>query len=358
MPESMLILGVMSGSSLDGLDLAICRFSGMDNNFQWEIQRSSCITYSKQWQNRLKALSRGSAKDLAQADYDFGYFVGQQCKEFLGGQKIDLIASHGHTIFHFPHEKSTCQIGNGAAIATTASCPVICDFRSSDIALGGQGAPIVAGFDQMVFGHIDVMINLGGIVNVTLNNKNNTQAFDIGPGNQLLNYLSGKMGLSYDEGGQNASGGDVLQDLLDELLSIKYFELPVPKSLDNTMVADLFFPILEAYRGSVPDMLRTVIEMIFVSIQKSVYKGSLKSKGSKTTLMLTGGGANNEFLVNRLIQGIPEVEIIVPDEQFINFKEALMMAFLAYLRVNNRSNILASATGALRNTTGGAIYLP
>lgn len=354
--HSMKILGVMSGSSLDGIDLALCRFSGFDADFKWEIIDTISLGYSNEWLTRLQELPTQSGMELVKADYDFAYMTGDLCKEFIGENKIDFIASHGHTLFHFPENGATCQIGNGAAIAARSGIPVICDFRSLDIALGGQGAPIVSMFDHYVFGHIDMLLNLGGIVNITMNEEKGVKAFDIGPCNQLLNYLSKKLNLEFDKGGSLAEKGEINHDLLNELKKQDFYGQDIPKSLDNNYVSAVYFPILERYDIEVKDKLRTCVELIAWSIGKAIDQYS-DNEGKDIKLIISGGGAHNTFLTQELRKSLTKVELILPDRQFIDFKEAVMMAFLGYLRVNKRINLLSSATGAKKDSIGGAVYL-
>jgi anhydro-N-acetylmuramic acid kinase len=357
MKKSMRILGIMSGSSLDGIDLALCEFSGFDEDFEWKILDTVCYPFSDHWLSTLKKLPEGSALDLAKADFQFSYLLAEKAKAFLGDRPADYVASHGHTVFHFPGEKATCQIGNGGALAAASGIPVVSDFRSLDIGLGGQGAPIVAFFDRYVFKEYPVLINLGGIANLTINLGGQLQAFDLGPCNQLLNYLSLELGQAFDKNGEIARQGVVQDELLKELMDLTYFRKAPPKTLDNTEVATVFFPVFDAHPSLPQDKMRTAVEMISISIRESIEKYAAKDKTTSGSAMLvTGGGAKNSFLLERIKSNIPYYSPEVPEETLIDYKEALMIAFLAYFRVHQQINTLASATGASDDSIGGAIY--
>jgi anhydro-N-acetylmuramic acid kinase len=348
----------MSGSSLDGLDLALCEFSGYGFKVDWKILDSKTIPFTNDWIKRLKNLPEASAKVLAQTDFDLGYYIGEMCSQFLGQRKIDYISSHGHTVFHYPKHKSTCQIGNGAAIAARSGFPVICDFRSSDIAYGGQGAPIVSIMDQHLFSEYNLLINLGGIANITINDTDNTKGFDICPCNQLLNYLAGQAGKAYDENGGIAAKGVVIPELRDKLLSTDYLSGSSPKTLDNSYIRQIYFPIVDAISAGIQDKLRTAVAFIVDAVHKSL---SMPAEGSRTfrpKILLTGGGVKNNFLITELGREMPDFEWIVPASELIDFKEALLMAFLGYLRINKIPNVKASVTGAMKDTLNGAIYWP
>jgi anhydro-N-acetylmuramic acid kinase len=357
MIQSTRILGIMSGSSLDGLDLALCRFSGLNDDFSWQLEKTAFRKFPDKWIEKLRRLPIASAQELAQADFDFAYFQAESVQQFIKNSPIDFIASHGHTIFHDPKNKSTYQIGNGGALASTTGIPVISDFRSSDVGLGGQGAPITALFDREFFSEIDFLLNMGGIVNLTVNHPQNLQAFDVGPCNQVLNYLASKAGVSYDKNGNIAQTGQILVELLDQLLAVGYFQRKGPKSLDNTELGNIFFPIFEAHKGAVADKLRTAVEMIVLSIRNSLLDSPGFHRLRSPRLLISGGGAKNTFLVDRLVTLLPEIDLTQPGKNWIDFKEAMMIAYMGYLRLNEKQNVLASVTGADRNSIGGAIYL-
>lgn len=357
MKKSMRILGIMSGSSLDGIDLALCEFSGFDEHFKWQILDAACYPLTQEWQEKLKDLPMASALDLAKADFQFSYLMAEKVKDFLDGRTVEYLASHGHTIFHFPEEKGSCQIGNGGALAAASGIPVVTDFRSVDVGLGGQGAPIVAFFDRYVYREYPFLINLGGIANITINKKEGAWAFDMCPCNQLLNFLSRQAGKSFDRKGEMARRGSVQEDLLKEVLELPYFAKKPPKTLDNNQLSTTFFPLFLNHPSRLEDKMRTAVEMISLSIRDGILSSeSRNEKASGKVVLVTGGGAKNDFLVERLRDISPAYFFEIPDELMIDYKEALMIAFLAYFRIHQQINTLASATGATKDSMGGAIY--
>jgi len=352
----MIILGIMSGSSLDGIDLALCEFKEDAIGISWKIIKGTTIEYSDEWKERLKDLPNLSAKDITFADYDLGYLFGKVAKEFAIETKVDFIASHGHTVFHEPQKGMTLQIGNGSAIASASDISTIYDFRSMDIGFGGQGAPIVAKLDRDLFSDYDAMVNLGGISNVSFTTKEKTIAYDISPCNQLLNHLAQKIGLEYDKDGVLASKGTVNNQLLDRLLDFDYFKLPFPKSLDNNFIKDKFFPVLDSDKSSNNDKLATCVELISKTLADEIIENIDFSKDNPKVL-LAGGGANNKFLVQQIQEKTKNINIEIPDKSIINYKEALLMAYLGYLRVNQKTNVLSTVTGAEKDSIGGAICI-
>lgn len=352
----MKILGVMSGSSLDGIDFALCQFCNSENKLTWKILKAETIEYTDLWVQKLKKMPTITGRELALADFDLGYLFGTKAKQFLGDEEIDFISSHGHTVFHEPHNKMTCQIGNGSAIAAASGISTICDFRSMDIGLGGQGAPLAAKVDEDLFPEYEAMINLGGISNISFTKDNNTIAYDISPCNQLLNVLAMKAGQEYDKDGKIASQGIINNRLLDELLAFDYFKQNFPKSLDNNFIKHNFIPILEQSTLSIEDRMATSVELIAKTLADEFNKNiSISSVTPKA--LFTGGGTRNKFLMERIKSLSKDISIVIPDELIIDFKEALLMAYLGYLRINEKTNVLSSVTGASKNTIGGAICI-
>lgn len=352
----MKIIGLMSGSSLDGVDLALCEFDQQENTLFWKILKSSTCSYSAEWKSRLINLPISSARDLMLADYEIGYLFGEMVWDFAKGQSVDYIASHGHTLFHEPENKMTCQIGNGAAIAQTAGITTINDFRSSDISLGGHGAPLASIVDRDLLTDYAALVNLGGISNVSFTKKGSVFAYDVSPCNQLLNYLAAKCGLEYDKNGEMASRGQSHQGLMDEFLKFEFYKLDHPKSLDNNALQKYFFPVLDGFDLSVMDKMSTAVELIATTLTDELQK-ELSSTEDVAKVLLTGGGAKNKFLVERIRQLNPNQQIVVPDETLIDFKEALLMAYMGYLRVMGKTNVACSVTGAEKDSISGAIYI-
>lgn len=362
-------LGIMSGSSLDGLDLAFCSFTiqkespGKASIEQWELLQGQTLSFSREWKNRLSRLPKADARSIMQADVDFGQYAGRQVNHFLQQyqQEPDFIAFHGHTIFHDPARSLTVQIGDGAAVAAVTSYPVINQFRHQDVACGGQGAPIASIADKYLLSDYDFCLNLGGIANVTAQLPHTTVAFDICPANQLLNALAAQRGLEYDDEGQIAAAGRADAALLDELDQADYYLQDYPKTLDNFWGGQHILNKIEASSLSLPDKMRTALEHIVRQIIKSLENLIRKEPFPQKTLRLlpTGGGVFNTFFVKRLGEQLGQslnIDMQIPDRAFAAFKEAVLMALMGVLRVENIPNVLHSVTGAERDTIGGAIH--
>jgi anhydro-N-acetylmuramic acid kinase len=344
------VIGVMSGTSLDGLDICYCSFS-ISKNKKWtyKINTATTIGISLELKTKLKNAITFSGLELAILNNEMGNFIGHSINQFIREHNInsiDFISSHGHTIFHQPEKKLTLQIGNGANISSITKYPVICDFRTSDLALNGNGAPLVPIGDQLLFAEYDYCLNLGGIANISYQEKERI-AFDICPANMILNKLANELGKEYDKNGDFAKSGKIDNTLLVELNSIEYYQKSHPKSLGFEWVEQNIFPILKNYEISIEDKLRTFTEHIAQQISKQLKKDS--------TLLITGGGAFNHFLIQRL-KKISDIKIIIPPDEIINFKEALLFGFLGVLRSRNEINSLKSVTGARFDNIGGCIY--
>jgi anhydro-N-acetylmuramic acid kinase len=350
-PKYTHVIGLMSGTSLDGLDIACCQFAPKNNGqYDYSITVAETIPYSDEWKHRLSTLENASAYELVQADAELGKHFGNQVVIFVNKYNLhpDLVASHGHTIFHRPELGFSTQIGNGNAIMATSYLPVIYDFRSLDVALGGQGAPLVPIGDQLLFPDYSFCLNLGGISNVSYNLAGKRLAYDISLCNIPLNYLSRLLGSEYDKDGNIARSGKINNPLLDDLNSLPYFSQAGPKSLGKEWFVNIFLPVLEQYSLSVQDRLRTVVEHVAFQITNNL------ENLPKGKMLVTGGGAFNNFLIERMHQ-MSHHEIFIPDKLVVNYKEALIFAFLGFLRVNNLINTQASVTGACENSCGGSI---
>lgn len=346
----MKILGLMSGTSLDGVDLALCDI--WDSGYR--ILAADTVAYPAEWKQRLSTLENASALDYALAHAELGHFFGHVINKFLEDkERPEAIASHGHTIFHQPARGLTTQIGDGDAIAAETGLPVVSNFRTLDVALGGQGAPLVPIGDELLFGQYDACLNLGGIANISYRFDDVRVAYDICPCNMALNRLAAMLGHPYDKGGANARSGDVHTCLLHELDALEYYTLPGPKSLGKEWFVGEFWPLVKAFLGVVPshpqvrDALATVTSHIAMQIARVVEAQGIK------TLLVTGGGAWNSYLVDLVGEYCPEVRITVPDALIVNYKEAIVFAFLGYLRMGGKVNTLASVTGAKCDSVGG-----
>jgi anhydro-N-acetylmuramic acid kinase len=345
------VVGVMSGSSLDGLDIAFCEFEKFDDTWKYEIIKAQTIPYTKEWKTTLQNAHYLLGYKLIELDIEFGKYIGRQVKEFLKNQKnkIDLISSHGHTVFHNPKDGITFQIGNGAAISSESKHTSITNFRVLDVMLKGQGAPLVPLGDCMLFGEYDYCLNLGGFANISYNWYKKRIAYDICPVNIILNNLAESIGLEFDLDGIEASKGILNEKLFRALNLIPYYKQPYPKSLSREWFESQFYPVIKKFEISAQDKLRTVCEHIANQITKSFTSANTKK------ILITGGGTFNKFLID-CIQIRTNHKIIIPDNETINFKEAVVFAFLGVLRFREENNCLSSVTGATHDNSGGIIF--
>jgi anhydro-N-acetylmuramic acid kinase len=342
-------IGLMSGTSLDGLDIAFCEFKFQQGYYSFRILKTEEIVYDQVWKDRLSNSINLSGKDLMILDKDFAQFCALQINSFLEDQekKPEYIASHGQTIFHDPLEGYSTQIGSGAIIAALTGITTISNFRSTDVALGGQGAPLVPIGDHFLFSDYDACLNLGGISNISYLSNGKRIAYDISICNMALNYLSEKLNQPYDQDGKLAQSGTVIEDLLMEMNHFPFFKQSPPKSLGKEWFISNLQPLLESSKASVPDLLATMVEHISLKISEVLPKWG--------EILVTGGGALNSYLIQK-IQSKTEAKIIIPDQQIIKFKEAIIFAFLGFLRLNHQINTLSDVTGAIKNSSGGAVY--
>ncbi|MEX1133018.1 MAG: anhydro-N-acetylmuramic acid kinase [Flavobacteriales bacterium] len=340
----------MSGSSLDGLDLALCVLELAHGRWSFNIQEARTVPYDAAFQQRLIDAMVGSAMDLARLHRDIGDLIGAACKDLLAGRKVDLIASHGHTLFHKPEEGLTIQIGCGARIAAITGITTVCDFRSMDVALGGQGAPLVPLGEKLLFWQHKAFLNIGGICNIALHGHERVIGYDVCNGNQALNFLAAEAGLPYDANGVLARSGKIDAALLDKLNALPFHQQAPPRSLGREWFDEQVKPLLADRSTPLPDRMRTVIEHIAQQLAKGL-------KGAAGSVLVTGGGAHNDFLMERLRSTSP-VHVEVPTGDIVDFKEALIFALLGVLRLRGEVNALASVTGAERDSIGGALYLP
>ena len=363
--EQYKAIGLMSGSSLDGLDIAYCLFSFEHGRWSLKVLSTDVIAYPDEWIQEIKRLPVSSAKTLWQSHAALGHYFAEQVNAFTGRHnlkgKVDLVASHGHTIFHFPDKKMTTQIGDGSAIAAITDLPVVCDFRSGDIASGGQGTPIVPIGDQLLFNDYRFCLNIGGIANISCKTNNaGIVAFDICAANQVLNSLANRLGKEYDTGGKLAGSGKLNTALLDKLNALDFYTLDYPKSLDNGFSRELILPLIEEFDISIEDKLRTYTEHIAAQIANQINAIAKKENlqfGTGDKILATGGGAFNAFLIDR-INAISGFEVVVPAEELVKFKEAIVIALMGVLRLRNEVNVLKSVTGAKKDSVAGAVYRP
>jgi len=356
------VIGVMTGSSLDGVDLAFTKITVDGGKYSYEVLISECVPMPLKWKLRIEQLVLQNAVTYLKTSAFFGNFLGEQIAEFIDRHnlkdQLDFIASHGQTVFHQPENLFSSQIGDGSAIAGKTGFPVICDFRSVDVALGGQGAPVAPIADKLFFPDYKLFLNLGGIANIAANVNGKFVAFDITAVNLLLDRIAKMKGVEYDHDGNMARAGEADKVLLGEMNTSHYFEKPYPKSLGGGWVSKVMLPTLGRHNISVENKLCTIVEHIAFQIKKSAgdieqREGITFSKADK--MLVTGGGAFNKFLVERIEAAAP-MSLHIPDEQTIKFKEAILMALMGVMRVRNENNCIGSVTGAQRDSIGGAIY--
>lgn len=345
------VIGIMSGTSLDGLD--ICYASFIENtHWKFEINYASTIELPIELKKTLQKAISLDGLNLSLLNNSMGDFIGDSVNHFISLNKIekkevDFISSHGHTIFHQPEKQLTLQIGNGANISSKTALPVVCDFRTSDIALKGNGAPLVPIGDQLLFPQYHACVNLGGISNISYLKNNKRIAYDICPVNMVLNRLANELGKEYDKSGEIAKSGKLNIELLKQLNALSYYKMSSPKSLGYEWVNDNIFSLLKNSDIPTKELLRTIIEHIAFQISKHLTPCE--------KVLFTGGGTHNTFLMER-IKGLSNSEIIIPNKEIIDFKEAVIFAFLGVLRWKNKVNTLKSVTGSNFDNIGGCIY--
>ena len=342
-------IGLMSGTSLDGLDICFAKFWKEHSSWKFEIIKAETILYPKVLEEQLRNSIYLSSQDLLALHSEYGFYLGEITKDFITKNQlsdIDLIASHGHTVFHQPQRKFTLQIGDGRAIKLQTQIPVIYDFRSQDVLLGGNGAPLVPIGDELLFSDYDACLNLGGFSNISFKINEERIAFDIAPVNIILNKLVQEFGQDYDENGDLSRKGNINPQLLEQLNSLDFYTLSHPKSLGIEWCNANIFPLFSGIENL--DVLATFTEHAAEQISK-IFNIHQFNK-----VLFTGGGTYNQFLIEK-IKSKTNTEIIIPKKQIIDFKEALIFAFMGVLRWNNETNVLASATGSSHNHSSGII---
>jgi anhydro-N-acetylmuramic acid kinase len=359
------VIGVMSGSSLDGLDIAFATFQENAGKWTYEIKNAVCYNYTADWIGKLKQTTSSSAKEYQLLHAAYGHYLGEQINRFIEENNLQyqvaLISSHGHTTFHLPSQKMTAQLGDGSAIAAETQLPVVTDLRSLDVAFGGQGAPIVPVGEKLLLGDYDYFLNLGGIANISIN-AGQYSAFDVCPANRVLNMLANDAGKEFDDGGGLARNGNINEGLLQKLNALNYYQQAFPKSLANEFGTDVVYPLIRNSGCVTTDGLRTYVEHIVIQVREAINQAALLNRGLVTEdyrLLVTGGGAFNTFLMERLKEQLKDLNIavIVPDENLVKYKEALIMAFIGVLRWRQEYNVLSSVTGATRDSIGGALWI-
>ena len=348
---------------MDGVDIAYCVFEENNGAFTYKIEVADCIPMPQKWKLRLQSLVLQNAVTYLKTDVFFGHFLGETARKFIEERaldgKIDFIASHGQTVFHQPENQMTSQIGDGASIAAETGLPVVCNFRTTDVALNGQGTPIAPIGDKLLYGGFKFCLNLGGISNLSLKlDDGRVLGWDVSGCNMVLNMLAAEMDLEVDKDGGIAREGNVHQELLNDLNTQWYYEKIYPKSLGGGWVTKVFMPMFRKYRISNEDKLATAVEHIAMQIGKDLNTAMTNENISKDgghQMLVTGGGAFNKYLIERIIEHSP-VQLVVPDAATIKFKEAIIMGLMGVLRVRGEVNVLASSTGASMDSCGGEVF--
>ncbi|PZU88395.1 MAG: anhydro-N-acetylmuramic acid kinase [Chryseobacterium sp.] len=342
-------IGLMSGTSLDGLDICYSKFLKQESGWIFEILNSETIPYSFDWEKSLKDAINFCGEELLKLNVDYGFYLGKKTQEFISKYKIenlDLIASHGHTVFHQPQNKFTLQIGDGRAIKSIINKPIIYDFRSQDVIFGGNGAPLVPIGDELLFSDYDACLNLGGFSNISLKRNEKRIAFDICPVNIILNEFASRIGKNFDEDGNLARKGKVDEVLLKKLNQIEFYSLEAPKSLGIEWINENISPLIQDQNTA--DLLATFTEHSAIQIAKIFNEFEIKN------VLITGGGAYNSYLMEK-IKANSNTEINIPEKEIIEYKEALIFAFMGVLRSLNLNNILSSATGSSHDHPSGLV---
>lgn len=345
------VLGVMSGTSLDGIDVAEITFQmSAKGTWSFEIGKAETIAYAETWVEILKEAIHYSEGKLKTLNTTYTNYLAEVISEFITRNSIenlDAICSHGHTILHQPDKGITLQIGNLPELAEMLQEIVVCNFRVQDVVLGGQGAPLVPIGDQLLFAEYNYCLNLGGFANCSFERNEERIAYDICPVNIVLNELTRQLGKPYDDRGTIARNGAIDINLLDVLNKLQFYKMESPKSLGLEWVKQFIFPIIEKAKISAEDAIATFTEHIATQLAQQF--------GEDSTILVTGGGAYNSYLLERL-KYHKNVSVVVPDTKLLEFKEALIFGLLGVLKLRDEINCLASVTGAERDHSSGIIF--
>ena len=348
------VIGIMSGTSLDGVDLAHITFNVANANWSFKIHDCETISYSLHWIEKLKNAVNFSDSELSALNTDYTTYLAAVITAFINRnsiENIDAVCSHGHTIKHQPENGITLQIGNLPQISTLTNQTVVCDFRVADVELGGQGAPLVPIGDQILFNNYDYCLNLGGFSNISFEGSGNRIAFDISAVNTVLNFYANKLNLDFDDQGKIAATGEVNQILLNQLNALEYYAKLPPKSLGFEYVQTVLLPLIETFKIPIQDKMCTFCDHVAFQISEAI-----PLKLGK--MLITGGGAYHSFLIKRISFHVTPCETDIPNNKLIEYKEALIFAMLGVLKLRNEINVLSSVTGATRNHSSGKVFYP
>jgi anhydro-N-acetylmuramic acid kinase len=347
--NKVIVIGVMSGTSLDGLDLCQCVFNKKDLS-DFKILNSVTYEYPKKILNKLKDIFKKNSSEIDEIDDQYGVFIGKSVNRFISEYKInkvDLISSHGHTVFHQPKNGRTLQIGSGKLIQKITNLKTVNNFRTQDLSMNGQGAPLVPIGDKILFSKFKYCLNLGGFVNISIKSRNKIIAYDICPLNTVLNFYSKKIGYNYDIDGKLSKKGKINYDLLNKLNSIRFYLNKYPKSLGIEFVNNKIFPLIDDFKISIQDILATFVKHVAFQINQNI--------NDSKEVLVSGGGVFNKNLIH-ILKNDHNINIHIPQKEIIEFKEALIFGLLGVLRIENKINCLKSVTGAKKDHCSGDIY--
>jgi anhydro-N-acetylmuramic acid kinase len=346
------VIGVMSGTSLDGVDLAHIRFAVNGSRWRYRLEECQTISYNSEWADTLRSAVTFTDSELQTLNEDYTTLLAHIIKKFIEQNSIadiDAVCSHGHTILHRPKDGVTLQIGNLAKIATLSGQKVVCDFRVQDVKLGGQGAPLVPIGDRLLFSEYKYCLNLGGFSNVSFESDGTRLAFDISPVNTVLNHYARQLGFDYDDSGAIARQGKIDEKLLDELNSLDFYQISAPKSLGFEFVREIVIPLIDQHKIPTQNILRTFVEHVAFQTAKALNNPSGR-------MLVTGGGAYHTLLIDRMRRLMPNLLIEIPHVKTLEFKEALIFGLLGVLRLRGEVNVLASVTGASADHCSGVVW--
>lgn len=351
------VIGLMSGSSCDGLDLAYCHFNEVNNGWSFDLIEARTFSYEEELLKKLQKVSELNAESIAKLDVELGRLYGKLTNQFIVEHrlKVDFICSHGHTVFHQPEHGFSLQIGAANHIHAACSLPVIADFRSMDIAFGGQGAPLVPIGDKLLFADNDICINIGGIANLSYELNGKRLAYDVCAANMVLNSLADQLGLRMDKDGKHAGEGEMIANWFEYLQHLPYYEQEGPKTMGiEWCKKNILDHMPDAY---INDLLHTYTHHIAAQLAENIHQISVKTNNKKPSVLITGGGAHNTYLIECITKKLaPDVSLNIPSTEIINFKEAIIFGFLGVLKMNSIPNCLASVTGATKDVCGGVLF--
>lgn len=347
----------MSGTSLDGLDLCAVEFERTNGRWTYRIHAFETIPYrGTLWPEHLTAAYRDRGALRTQVSHEFALWCQGQWLDFGARHQFaaHAVAHHGHTVEHDPLRGITVQIGHEASAFASSPIPVVGDFRSGNVARGGQGAPLVPLADRDLFEDFAVCVNLGGFSNASWTDGGGLRrAGDLGPCNGLLNPLAGELGRDYDPEGTYAATGTARPT--PDLEKLHYYGAPFPKSLGREWMETDFLPAFNAKR---PNRTEDALATASAHIAWSIAQGLRAANAPKGPALLSGGGAYNTDLIRRLRETAPEWEWTVAPKDILEAKEALAFAYLGLLRLRGEPNVLASYAGGTADGCDGSIFGP